>query len=323
MVLVALALAAASAAGQTAPDARTLLQAVADAAQAAKTWQVEGEIVTETQSEFASSSSRQPFRLFKDGPRVRCEVSGPRAQTWVFDGAVLWDYTPRDNTFFKRNTTAYSPPVPMLYRVQGLQTNALMAGRDHVGSQACDVVRMETPPTVRTLCIDRERKLVLRDRADTLSPPTVSFQGRTVQTITYLAIQRDVPIDAGLFAFAPPSLATERSRLPASSPCSDDGGVFDIGGTRLSLLAKVEPVYTDEARAAKVEGTVDLYVEIGLDGLASGIWVQRGLGYGLDEKAIEAVRQWRFQPGMRNGEPVTGTATIEVQFQMFHSPPRR
>jgi TonB family protein len=72
-----------------------------------------------------------------------------------------------------------------------------------------------------------------------------------------------------------------------------------------------------------VEGTVDLYVEIGLDGLASGIWVQRGLGYGLDEKAIEAVRQWRFQPGMRNGEPVTGTATIEVQFQMFHSPPRR
>lgn len=59
-----------------------------------------------------------------------------------------------------------------------------------------------------------------------------------------------------------------------------------------------------------------LYVEIGPDGRARNIRVQRSLGLGLDEEAIEAVKQWSFKPGQKDGKPVTVTATIEVSFRL-------
>jgi len=318
MVLITLALVAVSAAAQTAPDARALLQEVADAAQATKTWQVEGEIVFEARSDFSSNPSRKPFKLFKDGQRIRYEVSGPGAQTMIFDGGILWDYTPYDHAFSRRGAASGWMPVALYSSVVGLLPYATPAGRDRVGSQACDVVRVEAPRTLRTLCIDHKRKLVLRDRMETLSPPGVGGQVRTVQTITYLTIQRDIPIDAALFRFEPPPGATERPGVQVGS------GVLHVGGgvTPLVLLSKTEPVYSEEARGAGVEGTVVLYIEVGPDGTATNIQVQRALGYGLDEKAIEAMRQWRFRPGVKDGQPVTAAATIEVTFRRFPPPSR-
>jgi periplasmic protein TonB len=78
----------------------------------------------------------------------------------------------------------------------------------------------------------------------------------------------------------------------------------------------VEPQYTEEARAAKFQGTVTLYAEITPDGTATNIRVLHSLGLGLDEKAIEAVKQWRFKPGQKDGKPVTVAATIEVNFRL-------
>ena len=60
-----------------------------------------------------------------------------------------------------------------------------------------------------------------------------------------------------------------------------------------------------------------LGIDVGTDGLAYNIHVIRPLGEGLDEKAIEAVSQWRFQPGMKNGQPVAVQATIEVNFRLL------
>ncbi len=96
------------------------------------------------------------------------------------------------------------------------------------------------------------------------------------------------------------------------------GGVYRVGGgvSAPTLIRKVEPQYTEEARAARREGTVVLYVEIGPDGAATNIRVQRSLGLGLDERAIEAVKQWRFKPGEKEGQPVTVSATIEVNFRL-------
>jgi TonB family protein len=92
---------------------------------------------------------------------------------------------------------------------------------------------------------------------------------------------------------------------------------YSVGGgvSAPVLISKVEPQYTEEARQAKLNGTVFLYVEVGPDGMAHNIKVQRPLGMGLDEKAIEAVQQWRFRPGMKDGKPVTVAATIEVNFR--------
>ena len=77
-----------------------------------------------------------------------------------------------------------------------------------------------------------------------------------------------------------------------------------------TLASKVEPEYSEDARAAKYQGTVVLYVEIGTDGLAHNLSVVKSLGLGLDEKALEAINKWRFHPGTRDGNPVTVAATL-------------
>jgi periplasmic protein TonB len=97
------------------------------------------------------------------------------------------------------------------------------------------------------------------------------------------------------------------------------GGVFRVGGgvTAPALLFKVEPEYSEEARKAKYQGTVVLYVEVDPSGKAKNLRVLRSLGLGLDEKAIEAVNKWKFKPGFKDGKPVTVAATIEVNFRLL------
>jgi TonB family protein len=97
------------------------------------------------------------------------------------------------------------------------------------------------------------------------------------------------------------------------------GGVYRVGGgvTAPVLLYKKEPEYSEEARKAKYQGTVLLYIEVDPSGKATNIRVQHSLGLGLDEKAIEAVRQWKFKPGYKDGKPVTVAATIEVNFRLL------
>ncbi len=97
------------------------------------------------------------------------------------------------------------------------------------------------------------------------------------------------------------------------------GGVFRVGGgvSAPQLIHRVDPEYSEEARKAKHQGTVELYVEVAADGRAHKIVVRRGLGLGLDEKAIEAVRQWRFKPAMKNGKPVTVGALVTVHFRLL------
>src|ERR1039458_4188623 len=97
------------------------------------------------------------------------------------------------------------------------------------------------------------------------------------------------------------------------------GGGYRVGGgvTAPVLLYKKEPEYSEEARKAKYQGTVLLYIEVDPSGKATNIRVQHSLGLGLDEKAIEAVRQWKFKPGYKDGKPVTVAATIEVNFRLL------
>ena len=60
-----------------------------------------------------------------------------------------------------------------------------------------------------------------------------------------------------------------------------------------------------------------LYIEVDPSGKATNIKVVRSLGLGLDEKAIEAVKKWKFRPGYKDGKPVTVAATIEVNFRLL------
>jgi TonB family protein len=89
------------------------------------------------------------------------------------------------------------------------------------------------------------------------------------------------------------------------------------GVTAPVLVSKVEPEYSEEARVAKIQGTVVLTVVIGVDGHAADITLARSIGFGLDEKALDAVTQWEFKPGTRDGLPVPVMAQIEVNFRLL------
>jgi TonB family protein len=82
------------------------------------------------------------------------------------------------------------------------------------------------------------------------------------------------------------------------------------------VLYRVDPQYTEEAKTAKVSGSVLLKVTVDENGNAQNIQVAKSLDEGLDQKAIEAVRQWRFAPGTEDGKPVAVAANIEVNFRL-------
>jgi TonB family protein len=98
------------------------------------------------------------------------------------------------------------------------------------------------------------------------------------------------------------------------------GGGYYTAGAGISQPIPVyspDPEYSDEARKAKFQGTVILWVVIGTDGRVHQVKVARPLGLGLDEKAIEAVKQWRFKPAEKDGHPVQVAADIEVNFRLY------
>lgn len=78
-----------------------------------------------------------------------------------------------------------------------------------------------------------------------------------------------------------------------------------------------DPDYTDAARLQKLQGTVGLWVIIGADGRVQEVHLRRGLGFGLDERAIAAVRNWRFEPARKDGLPVAARMNVDVEFRMF------
>ena len=97
------------------------------------------------------------------------------------------------------------------------------------------------------------------------------------------------------------------------------GGVFRVGGGVLApkAIATPDPVYTEQARQARYEGTCVLAMIVGPDGKPHDIRVQRGLAMGLDQKAIEAVQNWRFQPATKDGQPVAVQISVEVTFRLY------
>lgn len=98
------------------------------------------------------------------------------------------------------------------------------------------------------------------------------------------------------------------------------GGAFNAGTGGVSYADCIycpKPEYSEEGYKAKYQGVVMLRVLITADGRASNITVTKGLGLGLDEKAIEKVRTWRFRPSIGpNGKPVAAWNTVEVVYRL-------
>ena len=100
--------------------------------------------------------------------------------------------------------------------------------------------------------------------------------------------------------------------------CAADDRAYVIGGgvSAPIVLTQTAPEYSEQAREAKLEGTVLLSAVIDEKGSATDIRVIRKLGMGLDGKAMECLQQWRFRPGRKAGEPVKVRVNIEVNFRL-------
>jgi protein TonB len=97
------------------------------------------------------------------------------------------------------------------------------------------------------------------------------------------------------------------------------GGAFKVGGgvSAPKAIYAPDPEYSEEARKAKYQGTCVLWLVVGPDGRARDIRVARTLGLGLDEKAMEAVKTWKFEPAMKDGKPVAVQINVEVTFRLY------
>ena len=89
------------------------------------------------------------------------------------------------------------------------------------------------------------------------------------------------------------------------------------GVTGPQLIHKVEPQYSEAARKAKWQGTVSLSLIVDANGKPVSITVTKPLGLDLDQKAVEAVEQWLFKPGMKDGKPVPVYANVDVSFRLL------
>jgi TonB family protein len=97
------------------------------------------------------------------------------------------------------------------------------------------------------------------------------------------------------------------------------GGLFHVGGgvSPPRQIYAPEPEFSEEARKAKYQGVCTLGLIVGTDGRPSNIRVLSSLGMGLDEKAIEAVKNWKFEPAMKDGHPVRVEIAVEVDFHLY------
>ena len=97
------------------------------------------------------------------------------------------------------------------------------------------------------------------------------------------------------------------------------GGVKRIGGgvSAPVVIYQVDPEFSEEARKAKAAGNVLVNLWVDAQGNPQHVRVLRGVGMGLDEKAVAAVKQYKFKPAMEDGKPVAAQINIEVNFKIF------
>jgi TonB family protein len=174
-----------------------------------------------------------------------------------------------------------------------------------------------TPPAV--VLQDRNPKLAVE--ATVVAPPELNLV-RT-QTGDPLSTLLSPSSGSGVSGIGP---GRGNGVGPGSGPGYGPGWGSGTGGdaywpgngvTMPRAIYSPEPEFSDEARKVKHQGVVVLLAVIGADGRPRNLQVARSLGLGLDEKAVEAVRTWRFEPGRKDGRPVAVQIAVEVDFNLL------
>jgi len=156
---------------------------------------------------------------------------------------------------------------------------------------------------------------------------TMEQSGSTVRVRTHLmSCQKDKAGPEESFTFSYSGPPSDLSPTEAFAPKLPDTETFSSpaiheagkGGARPpNCVYCPNPSFTDPARLAKLNGTAILEVVVSAEGQVVQMRIVKGLPYGLNESAMEAVRNWKFRPATLNGEPITVKVTIEVTFRLY------
>jgi len=320
-MLVSVLVLSAAAQAQSGADAAELIRQVSETAKNLKSLRLEGHIVIDTRTDSSNGHDERAFSIAISRPgRSRLEVGDTLR---VCNDRKLSTWVPATKHYTELKDADLPLCEPILHAWEAAaenMTSAAIAGRDKAefegNSVECEVVRAEyskapwfiTPSQdeaagARTLCVDLNRHLILRDIVDaTITRADGSTLQRTT-TITLDKLEVDPDLDAGLFTFTPPPDAIVTVRV--------------AGVTQPVPIYRPDPKYDDKARKKKIQGTVILSVVVGTDGVPYDIKVVKSLYPGLDKKAVECVSTWRFKPGMKDGNPVRIIARIEVNFRIL------
>jgi len=125
-------------------------------------------------------------------------------------------------------------------------------------------------------------------------------------------------VNAALIVITGTSAVWASRLLPLQPPASDEVYEAGNGVTLPVVLTEVRPTYTDEAKAARIEGTVFMSCVVATDGLPTRITVVKSLDavHGLDQAAVQALQQWRFKAGAKDGKAVAVRVHIEMKFTL-------
>jgi TonB family protein len=336
---------------QTSQDPLTLLHQVAEASRNLKTYSAEGHITEDLDMGIIGGKENYTFHFTTRPPdQMRMEISGGESFEdglpflAICNGKTGWVYYSKKNIYEEiaagGSAEDYCKPslLTTSSHVDENVKSAVISGQDNSAFegrlQSCVVVKANyrvidqfliTPPLVarvgrvsRTMCIEPKRKLILRDHLE--ADIVASTDGGHVnETITYDRIEPDSEFPASHFDFHPPqgaklfappaAPAAKASRQPERAPSN-----FSHIMARPESIFETKPEYSQEAWDEGIQGQIILTVRVETDGSMHGFKIHQSLGYGLDEKAIECVRQWRFKPATDDGKPVPGSAYITMEF---------
>jgi TonB family protein len=302
-------------------NARETLRELAAKASATDSWRVTGRVQTTLLANRHRTNLDLVIEASQTGSHLRYEIpGGPKAGALICDGGqeqgniVSPGNCPATATGWESLTDGL-----LSARFDGSE-QVLFEGRE----QPCDRIVAEysalrglvpgAPNTLwtgdftRTLCVDRKRMLVLRDRVEGAMVGGNAPSMRIDQTRSFVRIERGAAIDPEIFR---PGL-----RIPFAPEPPIVREIPPAGQTEPQLISRKEPEYTAEARAVKYQGTVTLTVLVGTDGIPREPRIVGGLPYGLDSKAIEAICDWRFLPATRDGRRIPQRAEVEVAFRL-------
>jgi TonB family protein len=249
---------------------------------------------------------------------------------------LLWSITtsPPAIQLAKQITTLIAPPQPYkAVEVQPRQGGG--GGGKSISSPAAliaeprtRVVRRYTPPPTTPLAAP---KLLTPPEWVGTTDPTASF-GNPLDGLSGTAGGFGAGIGMGANGFGSGSGSGNGFGRGSGGYGSGNGSgtgrgsgpgdpIYTAGNNMTQPIPVFRPdaEYSDEARIAQVGGKVLLSVVVETDGTASNIQVMKALGMGLDLKAVEAVRQWKFKPATMGGKPVRARVNVEVVFRLLVS----